>query len=124
MILLVMMTILRLSSGLDFSPSIDMTHVVNEDTFAWPTATKFKHTEIYKGDVKTELADPEGVASNEYWYESNDISQSEHSGTHTDAPAHFSKGSWRVDQIPLNRLSGPAVKVDISKKVEEQGLDV
>lgn len=119
--MMVTIAIVGLCSGMDWSPTIDMTHVVNADTFAWPTATKFKHTQVYRGAVvQSELPDPIGAASNEYWYENNDISSSEHSGTHTDAPAHFSKGSWRVDQIPLNRLSGPAVKVDISQKVEEQ----
>merc|ERR1719402_163932 len=102
------------------SRSIDMTHVVNENTIAWPTATKFKHTQVFRGAVESDLPDPAGPASNKYWYENNDITQSEHSGTHTDAPSHFSEGKWRVDQIPLESLNGPAVKVDISKKVEPE----
>ena len=37
-------------------------------------------------------------------------------GTHTDAPVHVSarSDSWRVDEIPLERLSGPAVVIDIT----------
>ena len=52
-----------------------------------------------------------GEGDGGFWYESRDFSQSEHrwvgfrggrvhiflfSGTHLDAPAHFSKGKWRV----------------------------
>ncbi len=48
-----------------------------------------------------------------YWYEANQFSQSEHAGTHTDSPSHFAKGKWRTHDIPLHRLSGPAVVVDI-----------
>merc|ERR1712096_557206 len=51
------------------------------------------------------------------------MGQAEHSGTHMDAPAHFSEGKWRVDQIPVSRLIGPGVKVDITVKVREFGLD-
>ena len=37
-------------------------------------------------------------------------------GTHVDAPAHFSQGKWRVDDIPLRRLIAPAVRIDVSQK--------
>ncbi len=40
----------------------------------------------------------------------------EHGGTHLDAPAHFSEGKLRVHEIPISRLVGPAVRVDISEK--------
>ena len=73
------------------------------------------------------------------------------SGTHLDAPAHFSKGKWRVgifimtrisslillnlffgaqsnlvqaDQIPVTRLMGPGVKVDIAAKVSVRHFDI
>jgi kynurenine formamidase len=36
----------------------------------------------------------------------------EHFGTHLDAPAHFVKGGWTVDQIPAERLYGPAVVLE------------
>lgn len=32
---------------------------------------------------------------------------SEHSGTHLDAPAHFAKDHWSVDQIPAERFIAP-----------------
>jgi len=43
----------------------------------------------------------------------------EHSGTHVDSPSHFGLGKWTIDQIPLDRLSGPGVVIDISKKAEK-----
>ena len=33
-----------------------------------------------------------------------------------DAPAHFTKGGNRVDEIPFSNLIGPGVKIDISEK--------
>ena len=51
-----------------------------------------------------------------YYLEIYDISASEHGGTHLDAPAHFARGKLTTDQIPLDRLIGPVVRVDISAK--------
>ena len=38
----------------------------------------------------------------------------EHFGTHIDAPAHFARGLWTVDQIPAERLVAPLVVIDVS----------
>ncbi|MBI4527168.1 MAG: cyclase family protein [Deltaproteobacteria bacterium] len=40
-----------------------------------------------------------------------------HTGTHVDAPYHFVPGGKTVDQIALERLMGPAVKVDLRVKI-------
>ena len=53
---------------------------MGEKTIAWPTASKFKVDNVVA--VETDAG---------YWYEGRDFSQAEHSGTHTDAPAHFYK---------------------------------
>jgi len=37
-----------------------------------------------------------------------------HCGTHMDAPLHFGVGEQTIDQIPLERLMGPAWVVDLS----------
>lgn len=39
-----------------------------------------------------------------------------HSGTHIDAPGHFSQGGYSLDEIPLDRLMGPGVVLGISKE--------
>ena len=44
------------------------------------------------------------------------MSAPEHIGTHMDAPAHFTKGKWHINDIPLVNLIGPAVVIDISSR--------
>lgn len=41
-----------------------------------------------------------------------------HSGTHVDAPMHFVANGASVDQIPLDRLIGPARVIDIPDGIE------
>ncbi len=36
-----------------------------------------------------------------------------HTGTHVDAPRHFIEGGATIDEIPLDRLCGPASMVDL-----------
>ncbi|XP_042880405.1 isatin hydrolase-like isoform X2 [Penaeus japonicus] len=55
-------------------------------------------------------------------YESNNICLAEHTGTHLDAPAHFFKDRWHVDEIPLSHLIGPGVVLDIQDKVKDNPL--
>jgi kynurenine formamidase len=49
-------------------------------------------------------------------YAAGRITVEEHFGTHVDAPAHFSKDGWTVDQIPPDRLYRPGVCIDVSAK--------
>ena len=44
-----------------------------------------------------------------------------HSGTHVDAPSHFLPGASPVDRIPLERLIGPAVVLDLPAEVTSVG---
>ena len=77
-------------------------------TIQWPTATKFKFNINFRG--VTDLG---------FYYEGNSFSQAEHSGTHTDAPAHFAKGSWRIGDIPFDRLFGPGVLIDVADSAQK-----
>ena len=54
---------------------------------------------------------------NPAWASLNKFHQDEHTGTHCDAPAHFIDGGLFIDEIPLERLIGPGVTIDISQKV-------
>lgn len=49
----------------------------------------------------------------------HNIHTGEHTGTHVDAPAHWVTGrdGWTVDQVPPERLIGPAAVVDVSAEV-------
>lgn len=43
----------------------------------------------------------------------------EHTGTHMDAPLHFSTDGMSVDEIPVANLMAPLVKIDIAAKAAE-----
>ena len=49
-----------------------------------------------------------------YYYAANNFSTSEHGGTHLDSPIHFAEGKATVEKIPLDRLVGAAVVVDVT----------
>ncbi|XP_018021046.1 isatin hydrolase, partial [Hyalella azteca] len=54
------------------------------------------------------------------WVELNEFCSSEHSGTHIDAPVHFSRDGWSVDEIPVTRLyRRPGVMVDVSAQASK-----
>lgn len=84
---------------------VDLSHDFAADTIYWPTAEAFK--------LETVSA---GVNEKGYYYSAYKFSAAEHGGTHIDAPVHFAEGHDSVDQIPLDRLIGPAIKVDVSAK--------
>src|ERR687896_2148028 len=86
---------------------IDLTHDFSSNTIYWPTAKPFKL------EVVSAQQTPAG-----YYYAANNFSAAEHGGTHLDAPVHFAEGKWTTDQIPLERLIGPAVVVDVTAQAE------
>jgi kynurenine formamidase len=81
---------------------IDLTYEFSPETIYWPTAKRF--------ELQVESA---GRTPAGYYYAANNFSTSEHGGTHLDAPLHFAEGKWSSEQIPLERLVGPAVVVDV-----------
>ncbi len=83
---------------------VDLTYAFDSTTIFWPTANGFELS-----------VDARGRQEAGYWYEANSFSTAEHGGTHLDAPVHFSEGQWTTDAIPLTRLIGPAVVVDVSE---------
>jgi len=82
---------------------VDLSHAYDADTVYWPTAEGFELR-----------VDAKGRTERGYWYEANSFSTAEHGGTHIDAPVHFAEGRWSVDEIPLERLAGPGVVVDVA----------
>ena len=90
------------------SPWIELSYPFNNETIYWPTVENFKHFKVF-----------ENFTTAGYYYASYDISASEHGGTHLDAPRHFAEGKWTADEIPLDRLIGPAIKIDISSKAAQ-----
>jgi kynurenine formamidase len=86
---------------------IDLTHDFSAETIYWPTAKPFKL------EVVSAQRTPAG-----YYYAANNFSAAEHGGTHLDSPIHFAEGKWTTDQIPLERLTGPAVVVDVQSQAD------
>ena len=86
---------------------VDLTHTLNDSSPSWEGAAKSpfsaKQTESYErdGDYAREFTTPE------------------HYGTHLDAPAHFARGMWTVEQIPAERLVRPLVVLNVRSKVSD-----
>lgn len=81
---------------------VDLTHPLDEENVYWPTAERFQ-LEVVSAD-STEAG---------YWYAANRFSAAEHGGTHLDAPYHFAREGWSVEEIPLDALRGPAAVIDV-----------
>jgi kynurenine formamidase len=91
--------------SLDDARWLDLTHDFSAEAIYWPTAKPFEM------EVVSAQRTPAG-----FYYAANNFSAAEHGGTHLDAPVHFSEGQWTTEQIPLSRLVGPAVVVDVSSR--------
>jgi len=93
----------------EFSRVLDLTHTIGASvpTYEPPTATS-------PYQAKTVAT----IDKDQYF--AREISLPEHFGTHIDAPAHFARGSWTVDQIPTERLIAPLVVIDIRKEVSAE----
>jgi kynurenine formamidase len=83
-------------------PVVDLSHVYDSQTVFWPTAERFRLDKV-----------SDGITPGGYYYAANNFFTAEHGGTHIDAPLHFAQGRHSVDQIPIDRLVGPAVVVDV-----------
>ena len=83
---------------------VDLTHPMDARTIYWPTEPFFEHS-LYT----------EGMTEGGYWYASGRFSAAEHGGTHIDAPYHFWREGATVDAIPVERLMGPGVLVDVAE---------
>ena len=86
------------------SKAIDLTYAFEKDTIYWPTDKSFQWERTHWGP-----------SAGGYWYASATFAASEHGGTHLDSPIHFGEGQATADQIPLTKLIGPAVVVDVQK---------
>ncbi len=87
---------------------IDLTHTFSEETVYWVTAKEFQLEVVSRGDT-----------DKGFFYAANNFETAEHGGTHLDAPIHFSKGKQSVEEIPLEKLIGEAIKIDVSDNALE-----
>jgi kynurenine formamidase/quercetin dioxygenase-like cupin family protein len=85
---------------------VDLTWPFDEHTLYWPTSpSAFELRQLHHGPT-----------AGGWFYASNTICTPEHGGTHLDAPIHFGKGKQTTDEIPLDRLIGEAVVIDVSSQ--------
>ena len=89
----------------NFRTVVDLTHALGADT------PSYEATEKPAFQARTLFT----VEKNGYFL--REITMSEHLGTHIDAPAHFAKGLWTVDQIPAERLIAPLAVIDVRQQV-------
>ena len=89
---------------------IDLTHAFGADTIVWPTEQNFRLIVQQAGET------PGG-----YYYASNRLEMAEHGGTHIDAPIHFAKGGQTLDQVPIERLIGAGVRIDVTAQCARDG---
>ena len=82
---------------------VDLSHAYDAAAIFWPTAEPFRLEKV-----------ADGLTPAGYYYASNNFFTSEHGGTHLDAPVHFAQGKQSADQVPLDRLVGPAVVIDVT----------
>ena len=82
---------------------IDLSWAYDSETIFWPTERGF---EMEWG--------PSGYTEGGYFYAAHRFSTAEHGGTHLDAPIHFAADQQTVDEIPLDRLLGEGVVIDVS----------
>ena len=84
---------------------VDLSYAFDAETVFWPTEEGF-------------ILEPgfAGVTEQGYWYAANRFRSAEHGGTHVDAPIHFARHGQPVDEIPLDRLMGEAVLIDVSDR--------
>ncbi|MGH9847250.1 MAG: cyclase family protein [Blastocatellia bacterium] len=92
------------TSAVNEAKVVDLTYDFDDKTIYWPTAKPFEWQK-----------ESWGKSAGGYWYTAARYAASEHGGTHLDAPVHFGEGKAAMDQIPLSRLIGPSVVIDISE---------
>jgi kynurenine formamidase len=86
--------------------TVDLTHAFDERTLYWPTSpSRFELKTLHRGPTDAG-----------FFYSAYALCTPEHGGTHLDAPVHFAEGRPAADRIPLERLMGPAVVIDVSTR--------
>ena len=86
------------------SKGVDMTHTL---TYDFPTYIGVQ--QFFDEDVFT-------YAENSFNLKS--LRVNEHTGTHIDAPLHFTDGGTSIDEVPVDSLVAPLAIVDIREKAD------
>ncbi|NNE67953.1 MAG: cyclase family protein [Pyrinomonadaceae bacterium] len=87
---------------------VDLSYDFSKDTVYWVTAKQFEKETVAEGETEAG-----------FYYSAYNYSAAEHGGTHIDSPIHFAEGKLTVDKIPLEKLMGPAVMIDVSEEASK-----
>jgi kynurenine formamidase len=93
---------LALAEQLRNSQWVDLSHTLEEEVPAWPTHARFGHV-LYEDYLLGDIA------------RHYQLTMSEHTGTHMDAPLHFipeGPAHYGIDHVPLDRLAGRAATIE------------
>lgn len=93
---------------LNFNTIVDLSHDYSSETLYWVTAKEFKLDTVFAG-----------TTDKGFYYTANNFETAEHGGTHIDAPIHFAENRMTVDELPLEKLMGVAIKIDISENAKD-----
>ena len=85
---------------------VDLSHTYDADTIYWPNSPSGFEL----------VQQSHGHSEGGWFYASNSFSTPEHGGTHMDAPIHFDEAGPTVDKVPLDRLIGAAIVIDVSAR--------
>lgn len=84
---------------------VELSYTYNKDAPTSPKLRPFNMTVLKNGINELGI-----------WVVLNEFCTSEHSGTHVDAPIHFARDTWALDEIPLEHMwRVPGVLIDVSQ---------
>ncbi len=84
---------------------VDLTQPLGPETALWPGSRPFAATTVAEYEA-------DGCYARE-------LEVPEHAGTHFDAPAHFARDGKLVDEVEIEALFCPAVKLDVRATVRD-----
>lgn len=89
---------------------IDLSHAYDSQTLYWPSRPpmSFELQRLAFGDT------PRG-----WFYAANRFCTPEHGGTHLDAPVHFYRSGQTAEQLPLEKLLAPGVRIDVRTQAQK-----
>jgi kynurenine formamidase len=87
---------------------VDLTHVLDDHSPNWEGTEQSPFHAKELGNIEHD------------GYYSRIFTTQEHYGTHLDAPAHFARGMWTVDQIPAERLVRPLVVLNVRGRASDR----
>ncbi len=90
-----------LSGG--FTQIFDLTHTMSPETPVFPILEPMQIVQRF-------------TIGNPYPFNINDLTLSEHTGTHMDAPVHFMNGGETIDQIAPSRFFAPLAVISIESR--------